>query len=81
MKPVLYDYWRSSAAYRLRIAFGLLGIDYEARHVDLLSGEHRGEANLARNPQGLVPDSDLLCPGWRVMAHAFEMARDDARMA
>ena len=59
MKPVLYDYWRSSAAYRLRIAFGLLGIDYEARHVDLLSGEHRGEANLARNPQGLVPTVEI----------------------
>lgn len=52
---VLYDYWRSSAAYRLRIALAHLGLDYTAIPVDLLAGEQRGAANLARNPQGLVP--------------------------
>lgn len=51
----LYDYWRSSAAYRLRIAFGIANLDYSAISVDLLTGEHRGEENLKRNPQGLVP--------------------------
>lgn len=51
----LYDYWRSSAAYRLRIAFGIAGLDFNSISVDLLTGEHRGAENLERNPQGLVP--------------------------
>lgn len=55
MTPILYDYWRSSAAYRLRIALGLLGLDHETVSVNLLTGEHRGAENLGRNPQGLVP--------------------------
>lgn len=52
---VLYDYWRSSAAYRVRIALNLLGLDYRSVAVDLVAGEQRSAANLARNPQGLVP--------------------------
>ncbi|MCY3879713.1 MAG: maleylacetoacetate isomerase [Rhodobacteraceae bacterium] len=55
MRAILYDYWRSSAAYRLRIALGLAGIEFESRQVDLLSGEHKGEQYLDHNPQGLVP--------------------------
>ena len=35
--PKLYDYWRSSASYRVRIALNLLGIAYEAAPVDLLT--------------------------------------------
>ncbi|MEM7546514.1 MAG: maleylacetoacetate isomerase [Pseudomonadota bacterium] len=56
---VLYDYWRSSAAYRIRIALNLKGIAYEARPVDLLKGDHKGAANLGRNPQGLVPTVEV----------------------
>ncbi|MTI16149.1 maleylacetoacetate isomerase [Rhodobacteraceae bacterium RKSG542] len=52
---VLYDYWRSSASYRVRIGLNHKGISYDAVKVDLLSGEHRGAEHLARNPQGLVP--------------------------
>jgi maleylacetoacetate isomerase len=52
---ILYDYWRSSASYRVRIALNLLGIGYDAVPVDLVKGEQRGADNLARNPQGLVP--------------------------
>ncbi|MBZ0130848.1 MAG: maleylacetoacetate isomerase [Rhodobacteraceae bacterium] len=55
MSITLYDYWRSSAAYRLRITLNHLGLDYTAVPVDLTAGEHRGPENLARNPQGLVP--------------------------
>jgi maleylacetoacetate isomerase len=51
----LYDYWRSSAAYRVRLALNLLGLGYESLPVDLVKGEQRGDANTARNPQGLVP--------------------------
>lgn len=52
---VLFDYWRSSAAYRLRIALNLLGLPYRSIPVDLAAGDQRGNAHLARNPQGLVP--------------------------
>ncbi len=52
---VLYDYWRSSASYRVRIALNLAGIAYRAVSVDLTSAEQRSDTHLARNPQGLVP--------------------------
>ncbi len=55
----LYDYWRSSAAYRLRIALKLSGEDYEREQVDLLSGAHKSPENLTRNPQGLVPTLEI----------------------
>lgn len=58
-QPVLYDYWRSSASYRVRIALRLLGIDFERVPVDLLSGEQKATEHLARNPQGLVPVLDI----------------------
>ncbi|MGD9479601.1 maleylacetoacetate isomerase [Shinella sp. G-2] len=52
---VLYDYWRSSASYRLRIALESLGLSYKRVSVDLLAGEQRAPEHRARNPQGLVP--------------------------
>jgi maleylacetoacetate isomerase len=52
---ILHDYWRSSAAYRVRIALNLSGVAYAAHAVNLLTAEHRGADNRARNPQGLVP--------------------------
>ncbi|MFS2318301.1 maleylacetoacetate isomerase [Maricaulis sp. D1M11] len=51
----LYGYWRSSAAYRLRIALNLKGLDYEQVAVNLKAGEQTTEAWLAQQPQGLVP--------------------------
>ena len=51
----LYDYWRSSAAYRLRITLGLAGLDWKATQVNLAEGEQRSAEHLALNPQGLVP--------------------------
>ncbi|OED48460.1 maleylacetoacetate isomerase [Leisingera sp. S232] len=54
-RTILYDYWRSSASYRLRIALNLAGIAYISVPVDLVMGEHKTPAHLARNPQGLVP--------------------------
>ncbi len=55
MKPVLFDYYRSSASYRVRIALALKQIDYDRVPVDLLHGAHREADYRARNPQGLVP--------------------------
>lgn len=59
MTPVLYDYWRSSAAYRVRIALNLIGLSFTAVQVDLLQAAQRSPENLARNPQGLVPSLDI----------------------
>ena len=58
-KPILYDYWRSSAAYRVRIALNLKRIDYESRQVDLREGEQKSAEYLALNPQGLVPTLEI----------------------
>ena len=55
MTTILYDYWRSSAAYRLRIGLGLIGEGWEALAVDLTKGAQRAPEHLALNPQGLVP--------------------------
>jgi maleylacetoacetate isomerase len=55
MSLILYDYWRSSASYRVRIALNLKGAAYERVPVNLLDGEQGDEAYRARNPQGLVP--------------------------
>jgi maleylacetoacetate isomerase len=54
-RPVFYDYYRSSAAYRVRIALNLKGVDYETRPVNLLESEQKADDYRALNPQGLVP--------------------------
>jgi maleylacetoacetate isomerase len=51
----LYDYWRSSAAYRVRIALNFKGLTYEQVAVDLRAGAQRAPEFLEINPQGLVP--------------------------
>jgi maleylacetoacetate isomerase len=51
----LYDYFRSSAAYRVRIALNLKGLEPERSFVHLRRGAQRGDDYLAVNPQGLVP--------------------------
>lgn len=51
----LYTYFRSSAAFRVRIALNLKGLDYQPEFVHLAKGEHR-KADYARvNRQALVP--------------------------
>ncbi|MFM7027123.1 MAG: maleylacetoacetate isomerase [Chakrabartia sp.] len=51
----LYDYWRSSAAYRVRIALNLKGVAYEAVPISLVDGAQASADYKAKNPQGLVP--------------------------
>ena len=52
---ILYGYWRSSAAYRVRIALNLKGLAVEDEFVHLQKFDQRDDAYLALNPQGLVP--------------------------
>ena len=52
---ILHGYWRSSAAYRARIALNLKGLAYEQQGHDLRTGGHKDAAYLALNPQGMVP--------------------------
>ena len=56
---VLHDYWRSSAAYRVRIALNLKRVEYRSVPVDLRAGEQSRDAYLALNPQGLVPTLEI----------------------
>ena len=51
----LYDYFRSSCAYRLRIALNLKAVEYQTIPIDLLQNEQQEETYLKVNPQGLVP--------------------------
>lgn len=53
--PVLYDYGRSSAAYRVRIVLNLKGIAFRSEIVDLPGNAQRDPEYLAKNPQGLIP--------------------------
>ena len=55
MKPILSTYWRSSCSFRVRIALGYKKVDYEPLLVNLLEGEQKNPAHLAKNPFGHVP--------------------------
>lgn len=58
----LYGYFRSSAAYRVRAALNIKGLDYTSVPISLLKGEHNSPDYLAKNPQGFVPyltDGDI----------------------
>lgn len=52
---LLYDYFRSSAAYRVRIALNLKGVKVDHHSIHLRKGEQRGAEYKSINPQGLVP--------------------------
>jgi maleylpyruvate isomerase len=82
----LYTYFRSSAAYRVRIALNLKGIAVETAPVHLLKdgGEQKRPAYLARNPQGLVPaleldDGTVLTQSLAIIEH-LEQIRPEPRL-
>ncbi len=55
MDNQLYNYYRSSSSYRVRIALNLKDISYEMIPISLINHEHKTSEYLAINPQGLVP--------------------------
>jgi maleylacetoacetate isomerase len=55
LSRTLFGYWRSSAAYRVRIALGLKGLPYEPAMVDLRINMQSDAEYLRMNPQGMVP--------------------------
>lgn len=67
---VLYSYWRSSAAYRVRIALNLKGLSYETRPVHLVrdGGEQHAPEYRALNPMETVP---CLLDGERVITQSL----------
>ncbi|WP_169569625.1 maleylacetoacetate isomerase [Sneathiella limimaris] len=55
----LFNYFRSSAAYRVRIALNLKEIEHVLTPVNLVKKEHQSPEYLKLNPQGLVPSLKL----------------------
>ncbi len=81
----LYDYWRSSASYRVRIALNLKGIGYEHICVHLVKdgGQQHSVDYKAKNPQGFVPtleldNGDLLPQSMAIIEYLDETYPDPA---
>ncbi len=51
----LFSFWRTSATYRVRVAFNLKGVTPHEHNINLDAGEQRGEAFLKINPMGAIP--------------------------
>lgn len=83
-RPVLYDYFRSSASYRVRIALNLKGVDYEHRPINLAKGGQKDEAYLELNPQGFVPmleiDGHRLTQSLSIIVYLDQKFRDPPLM-
>ncbi|WP_417816019.1 maleylacetoacetate isomerase [Thalassospira alkalitolerans] len=77
---ILYDYWWSSASYRVRIALCLLGIPYRTEPIDLVAGMHKSPEFRERNPQGLVPalqiDGVLLTQSLAIIEYLDETQKE-----
>jgi maleylacetoacetate isomerase len=73
----VYGYWRSSAAYRLRIALALKNLSYEYAAINLAAGAHNEAQWGAINPQNLVPvleqDGDRLYQSLAIIEYLEEM--------
>ena len=80
-----YDYFRSSGAYRVRIALNLKGITAERTFIHLRRKEHRAPDYLKINPQGLVPaivddDGTIVSQSMAIIEYLDETRRDTPRL-
>ncbi len=85
MAFTLYTYWRSSAAYRVRIALNLKGLEYQAvpKHLLRDGGEQKKPDYLALNPQGLVPalaDDGFVVPQSLAICEYLEEIHPEPRL-
>lgn len=86
MSLVLYTYWRSSAAYRVRIALNLKGLPYEARPVHLVNegGEQLKPSYRVLSPQAqlptLVDDGRVVRQSMAILEYLDETRPDPALM-
>jgi maleylacetoacetate isomerase len=81
----LYTYWRSSAAFRVRIALSLKGLEYESvpKHLLRDGGEQRKPDYLAVNPQGLIPalaDDGFVIPQSLAICEYLEEIHPEPRL-
>ena len=79
----LYDYFRSSASYRVRIALALKGLDCELVPIHLVKQEHLGERFAAIAPARLVPllkvdDNTLLTQSLAIIEYLDEVHPEPA---
>ncbi|MFN3724999.1 MAG: maleylacetoacetate isomerase [Allosphingosinicella sp.] len=82
-RPLLHDYFRSSASYRVRIALRLKGVEHDSVSADLRAGDQRSDEYKARNPQGFVPmlemDGHKLTQSLAIIAY-LEAVRPEPRL-
>ncbi|MDH3739760.1 MAG: maleylacetoacetate isomerase, partial [Alphaproteobacteria bacterium] len=81
----LYDYFRSSAAFRVRIALNIKGLQVDPQSVHLRRKDHRSDAYLAINPQGLVPalvddDGTVVTQSLAIIEYLDETRPDTPRL-
>ena len=81
----LYTYWRSSAAYRVRIALNLKSLPYESvpKHLLRDGGEQKKADYLALNPQGLIPalaDDGFVVPQSLAICEYLEEIHPEPRL-
>jgi maleylpyruvate isomerase len=81
----LYNYFRSSAAYRVRIALNLKAVTYEHVGVHLVKGEQRSPEYLQMNPAGLIPtliddDANAVTQSLAIMEYLDDLFPDRARL-
>ncbi len=55
----LHHYWRSSCSWRVRWALKLKGVPYATVPVNILTGEHKAPAYVAKNPAGFLPGLEI----------------------
>ncbi len=81
----LYNYFRSSAAYRVRIALNLKGVTWEHVGVHLVKGEQRSPEYMKLNPAGLVPslvddDATIVTQSLAIMEYLDEKYSSGVRL-
>jgi len=74
----LYSFWRSLAAYRVRIALKLKGQEFDTITTDLLSGDQFSQEFMALNPQSMVPalvldDDNILTQSMAILEYLEEL--------